>query len=372
MRLTFTIYSLEAGGAQRVATLLANAFAERGHDVTILTFTGGEPPFYPLDARIAHRHLGPSGARAGAAQKLWANVRRVARLRAALRRSAADTIVSFIDQMNVVTSMASIGLGARVVVTERVDPAMAPISATWKRLRDWSYRLADAIVMQTAQAAGSLPEAARRRSVVIPNPVRAPAPRPDRPPHADRRLIVGIGRLVPQKGFPVLVQSFARLQQEFPAWDLAILGEGPERGALESLIAREGLAGRVRLPGIIADVGEYLSIADLFVLPSLFEGFPNALCEAMSWGLPVIASDCRSGPAEIVRDGVDGVLVPPGDAGALATAMRRLMADETQRARLGAAATQVATRYGLPEVVRAWEAVIGGDRPATEGRDARR
>lgn len=102
-----------------------------------------------------------------------------------------------------------------------------------------------------------------------------------------------------------------------------------------------------------------LAAADLFVLPSRYEGFPNALLEAMAMGLPVVAADCDSGPREIIRDGVDGILVPPEDPEALSRAMLMLIRDHELRRRLGGAAVSVRERFSLPAVVRSWEEVLG-------------
>lgn len=357
MRLTLVINSLAAGGAERVLSVLANAWAARGHDVTLITYDDGRRAFYELDKDVRRQPLGLAGASTGFLSAVGNNLRRIRRLRAELRRGAPDCVVSFVDQVNVLTAIAAIGTGSRVVVCERVDPAMAPISPTWRTLRNRTYRLADVVVVQTRAAIASLPASGRARAVIIPNPVRAPgAVRSTRT--RLRRLVLGIGRLVPQKGFDLLLAAFARLQGRFSDWDLVILGEGPLQAELAATVAREGLSDRVRLAGLTSTVDEYLAQADVFVLPSRFEGFPNALCEAMSWGVASIAADCPSGPREIVQDGVDGVLVPPEDVPALTAALARLMSSDAERTRLGARAREVSHRYNLDAVLAAWDIAI--------------
>jgi glycosyltransferase involved in cell wall biosynthesis len=167
-----------------------------------------------------------------------------------------------------------------------------------------------------------------------------------------------MGRLTPQKGFDVLLQAFALCQPETLHWSLIILGEGEERGRLEALAARLGITSAVRLPGYVRDASRVLREGDLFVLPSRYEGFPNALLEAMACGLPVISTDCPSGPAEIVRHGVDGLLIPPEDVDALSIAMRQLIATPDDRRRLGSRAVEVVERFSLTNVRRSWDELL--------------
>ena len=175
----------------------------------------------------------------------------------------------------------------------------------------------------------------------------------------DGTVAVAAGRLTSQKGFDLLIRAWARVARERPGWTLRIYGSGPERPALQALIAEHGLAEGVRLEGATKRIGSKLAEAALFVLSSRFEGFGMVIVEAMSKGLPVVSFDCPRGPSEIIDDGRDGVLVPDGDVDALAEALVGLTGDENRRRELGAAALQKAAAYDLPAIGARWEALLG-------------
>jgi glycosyltransferase involved in cell wall biosynthesis len=138
-------------------------------------------------------------------------------------------------------------------------------------------------------------------------------------------------------------------------WGLVILGEGPERAALESCVRALGLERRVLLPGQAGNMHDWYKRASLFVLSSLFEGFPVVLLEAMAAGVPVVSFDCAAGPREIIRHGVDGVLVPVGDETALAKSMRALMNDARLRAEMAGHAIAVRERFSEERVLALWD-----------------
>ena len=359
MKLVLVIPSITAGGAERVMSILANYWADQNWAITLLTLDDGSaPPFFPLDSRIVQRplHLFADSRHPFAA--IANNLKRLIVLRRAIAREAPDAVISFLDTTNVLTLLASRGLGIPIVVSERVDLSSQPIKWAWDRLRRWAYGYAARIVILTERAREALPPSLQARCRVIPNPVLPPA-EPREP--ATSKLtpqILAMGRLSAQKGFDVLLDAFASVRPGFPDWRLVIVGEGSLRQALETRSAEPDLAGSVSLPGQTGTPANAFRQSDLFVLSSRFEGFPNALCEAMAAGLPVIASDCPTGPREIIQDGKNGLLVPTDNVAALAEAMARLMADSRLRNTLGREARDITQRYGLTAIASLWEAVL--------------
>jgi len=178
--------------------------------------------------------------------------------------------------------------------------------------------------------------------------------------------LIAVGRLADEKSFDKLLRAFASIAGRKSEWGLTILGEGDKRQELENLRAELGLEGRVHFPGRVSNPFIWLRRADLFVMSSRFEGLPCALCEAMGCGLPAISFDCDSGPRDIIRDGVDGLLVPPRDVPALSRAMDRLMSDDDERARFAARAPEVMDRYNLKSIMLRWDKLFERVRPARE------
>src|SRR5262249_10818534 len=156
------------------------------------------------------------------------------------------------------------------------------------------------------------------------------------------------------KGFDVLIDAFARVSGAHPEWTLVIAGAGTLDSALKRRARESCAAGRIEFVGLLANPERFLASSEVFVLASRYEGFPNALVEAMACGCAVVATDCQSGPSEIVTAGRDGLLVPVDDSCALAGALDTLMSDESRRSALADAAAASARRFRTCDIAQLW------------------
>lgn len=353
--IVFVLSGLTAGGAERVISLLANHWVEQGRRVTVVAFDSpSSEPYFTTDPRVTVHQL---GIKTGQNRKTLAalNVKkRIGALRAILRETSPDLIVSFLTKVNVVTLIAARGLGIPIIVSERNNPKRQGFGRIWTSLRDLLYPQASRLVVMTKTALGSYPRFGSLKAEVIPNPVVIPAAH--KMSHTGRR-IVATGRLVEQKGFDLLLSAFAKIANEFPDWTLVIRGEGPLRKTLEEQRHELGLDGRVSMPGVTVRPGEWVEEADVFVFSSRYEGWGNVLTEAMAGGVPVISFDCPFGPREQITDNENGLLVPSEDVDALANAMRRMLSDAHLRERLGNAGRISSQRFSVEAVMEIWDRV---------------
>ncbi|HUK09107.1 MAG TPA: glycosyltransferase family 4 protein [Stellaceae bacterium] len=361
MRIISVIHGLWGGGAERALCTLAGGWAEAGHEVTILTFEHVGGPSYALHPAVQVRCLGLAKVSRHLPEALSQNYRRLRVLRRAIRESDPAIVVSFMERTNVLTLLATRGLGRAVVVSEQTDPLLYDIGRLWAWVRRVCYPFADVLVCPTARTLARFQAMTRVRGVVIPNPIVIPSRAGQTSEkNSERRTLIAMGRLVHQKGFDLLLEAFARIALRHPDWSLTIIGKGPLQRKLQEQSAALDLGARVHFVGELTDPFPMLRAADLFVLSSRFEGFGMALAEAMACGLPVVSFDCPEGPRDIIHDGVDGILVPTEDINALATALGRLMNDPRERARLGTEAATLLTRFGPEPVLSIWQDMFDG------------
>jgi GalNAc-alpha-(1->4)-GalNAc-alpha-(1->3)-diNAcBac-PP-undecaprenol alpha-1,4-N-acetyl-D-galactosaminyltransferase len=354
-RITLVISSLTRGGAERVAVDLCSFLAKSGRDVSVLTLNGDDADGYDLPACVHRARIEIRREAKSKIQSVRFTIRHLMEMRRAILALKPDVVLSLIEQTNVRTIGSLVGTGVPVIVSERTHPGYHAIPRLWAFLRRVSYRYASAVVVQSVDIADwfrkSVPT---RRLVTIPNAVRSPTFLREDRGRVNERIVLGIGRLAKQKGFDLLLRAFSNARLADDGWRVVVLGEGDQREALSKLSEDLGISKSFEMPGQAKNIPDWMSRASIFVLPSRYEGFPNALLEAMQLGTACVSFDCPSGPGDLIRHGSNGLLVAPGDVDALSKALRELALDEPLRDRLAREATKVATTFSTDRIYGLW------------------
>ncbi|GLW06394.1 hypothetical protein Misp01_15240 [Microtetraspora sp. NBRC 13810] len=376
MRLRYLLlHAYGMGGTIRTVINQANAMAEAGHDVEVVSVVRRrDRPQFALDPRVALSALVDQrdGVRP---PSLGARVVRKLRGRAVpAGEFAVDYFTPQVERA-VISYLASLSGG--VVITTR--PGLNLLSAKYTRrgvvkvaqehmnlathrkdvrealLRH--YGAFDAVVVLTEtdrkEYEQVLPGVRVER---IPNAVHTVDQRRS---EQNNKVVIAAGRLVAQKGFDMLMPAFAEVVRRHPDWQLRVYGTGPKKDRLRKQIEKLRLYNNVFLMGRTEHFDEELAKASLFVLSSRFEGLPMVMIEAMSHALPIVSFDCPTGPADVLTSGVEGVLVPPGDSEALGRALADLIGDREGRLRMGAAAVRTVQAYSPASVMPQWESLYG-------------
>lgn len=349
MNILFVVSALHGGGAERVLVTLANRYAEQGDEVTIL-MTAGNEIVYPLHPGVQAVSIGQPSHGSPVVQG-----KRLLQMRRYFKAHRDSKIVSFSTTINLFTILASMGLPNRVVVSERNDPNRCGYPA----IRNFIYSFGKGFVFQTEDARECFPEAIRKKSVVIPNPIRKELPEP----YAGIRekKIAAAGRLEPQKNHMLLLEAFAGFHKKNPEYELHIFGEGRLAQELEAKAVELGIGGAVFFEGFRNDVLEIIRTYGMYVLSSDYEGISNSLMEAMALGLPCISTDCPiGGSAMCIENGRNGLLVPTGDKVALRGAMEAIAAKQTLAAEIGKNAVKVRATFAEEKIAEQWHDYIGG------------
>ena len=363
MRIALVLSSLSCGGAERAVILTAEGLLNRGHKVSLITIAGTEKDFFKVPDGVHRIALNVAKDSPTLIHALWNNQYRFRVLRQAICSLQPDVVISHMYRSNILTLLSLLKTKYPVIVTEQIDPKMSPAQGWWGKLRRPVYPLAAKVVSVSQGVDESFEWLPRGKRTVIYNPLQ---PINDEkgtislPKGVDpnKKWVIAMGRLHYQKNFELLLSAFHKLVDKHPDWQLLIFGEGELRPKLEELVENLGLTNQVFLPGVTNNPISILKRSELFVLSSRFEGLPLVLLEALACGLPIVSTDCPSGPREIIQDGIDGVLVKSEDFSALATAMDRLMSNEGERRRLAERASEASSRFSLNAIAEKWEVLL--------------
>lgn len=350
-KIALVVYSLGMGGAEKVVSDLSFQFAKQ-HDVTLILFDGSRI-YYPYAGELIDIQC-PS--RRGLVARFFNFLERANQLRQIFRIRQFDTIISVMEHANFPSILAS----RQTIAANHCNPEQNFSRFDWWFAR-WLYPKAKRVVTVSQEGKRIFQQHLGLQNIdCLYNPIHLARIRElaqECPAIAvEGRYLVAAGRLSPEKNFSGLLEAYAHSQARRD-FKLLILGEGKQRPLLEQQIKDLGLGAQVSLPGFMRNPHPYIANAHCLVLSSLHEGFPVILIEALGLGCPVIATDCETGPREIIRPGENGLLVPPADTPALSAALDQLCLDEGLHSRLQRNAVGSVASLDIEQVAEQWLAI---------------
>lgn len=359
-KLFFVINNLKGGGAERVISILANEFDRKGFEVFMVCLNKAEPAF-KISPSIKLINLLASRGKENILNRIKYGALIYFRLLALLAREKPYCVISFMTAANLWTGLACSLTNISFVVSERTIPDRTINSFNYflRKLSFRVYRNSKAIVVPAKGIADCIVANRSYKHLnnfrVIRNPINTfPEPSGDRV--NKRGFILGVGRLEYIKGFDLLIDAYSRIAAK--NIDLIIVGDGNELLNLKDQIEKLGLTDRVKLPGAKNDLQDYYQQAEIFVLPSRNEGYPNALIEAMSFGCPCIAVDCEFGPSEIIENRINGILVKKNNPAELSSALNELLANGILREKVSENAALIKQTNSMTNISNNWRDLI--------------
>lgn len=354
-KVMFHLNSLGKGGAERVVSLLANEFVKNGIEVIIATEWYSDEE-YGINEKVSRIHVGLSEADEAASRisKQWIRIRN---LRSAVRKENPDVLISFCVKANYRAMMATTGTGIPVIVSVRNDPKIDYVGKVNSLMNKLFMNRASGCVFQTQEAKEFFDDVLQKKSKIICNPVN------EKYLYAERKepgkKIVCVGRLVAQKNQMLLVNAFEQILETYQDYDLYLYGDSSDDECKEELLeyvnSSELLGEHVHFMGLSSTLEKDMADAAMFVLPSNYEGMPNALMEAMALSLPVISTDCPCGGSRYwIEPGVTGQLVPVKDIGAMYRAMEYYIANPEKAEKMGQKARERLREATLDKVYKQW------------------
>ncbi|MFK7734580.1 MAG: glycosyltransferase [Pirellulaceae bacterium] len=363
--LALTVHALHGGGAERLMSELAARWSV-DHNVHLITWASVESDTYQVPEAVQRHGLGLMRPSSNPLMGILANWQRVRALRRCLKNIEPSFLLSFCDQMNILSLQASQGLGLPRWISEHSNPARQNLGPLWEAWRKRTYPKCDGCIVLSQSIAdwmsGIVPsEKLKIIPPSIPDPVNATAVKADIVSSAQqfdlghRKRILFVGRLSPEKRVDLLIDAWKRIAGKLPEWSLEIVGAGDCQDALRSSVQDSD---RVHFHGWSENPQTHYARASIFALSSDYEGFPLAMLEAMSFGLPCAATDCAGALSNLASRCQCLLLSPVGDAGGLSANLLRLAEDEERRPKLDSEAQQLAKEFHWSNIGKLWDSIL--------------
>ncbi len=351
MKITFLVAHLLSGGAERTVVYLSNYLAHNGYDVTVLSLT--DDIFYQPGPNVTVHSLRLNEKPTSAMMRIQMALKRYKLVADFLKTHPADIVFCMLPDMAKYVLSLKRKLGFQMITSERINPESVK-NKNVLHYKKKIYKKSDGIVFQTQRAMDFYEKDIRKKGIVIHNAVGNPYVY-EAPETTKRKpKISAMGRLTGQKDYETLIRAFQPIAEKYPAYTLEIYGTGPDENKLKTLTKELGLESQVHFCGVHKDA--ILKVADsaCYVMSSKYEGMPNALMEAMAVGLPCISTDCPNGPAELIENGENGLLVPVGDVAALTDAMFIMIERKTFAEQCGQNAKRILETHSIEKNAKAY------------------
>ena len=342
---------LDYGGAGKIIKFVVNHLVNNGWAITIYSLYQKERP-QTLDNRI--KYVGKDGVNEKRYRFLHWRLDELLQIRMTVKRENPDIVCSFVSDCVFMSRLASLGLRTfKFVGAERGDPYTLP--SKWIKPLTWAYRHCDYCIFQLQKQGLFFGKDIMSKSFVIPNPY-IPLNEVSTTCSERKKTIVSAGRFEYQKGYDVLIKAFAKVYNNYPDYKLIIFGSGPLLDEYKELAKSLGISDYVEYPGYVNNVAEAVKSEGIFVLPSRFEGIPNALIEALSTGIPTISADCTPGGPDFLTDhGKRGILVKVDDVEETAEAIIYMIENPLKAVDYGKKGQDVIRELEPSRIAKQWE-----------------
>lgn len=351
MKLAFFISSLSGGGAEKMLTTIANTLANNGNDVHVISLEK-RPQFYSLNGNVTLHAVSNRKH-----NKLMEQIKDYQFIKKCMKSIHADVNISFLTRCNLLLLLSGFLSKEKIIVCDRNNPLREHSKFVFS-ISNLLYKRANGVVVQTNQIKSFYWKSLQKKIFVQENPIdiQSLEKQLDGSISNKENVVISIGRLEPQKDFETLIRAFAHVSPEFNDWKLKIFGVGEKKDYLQKYIDERQMTDKVVLCGHTKKPFLELRKSKIFVLSTHYEGFPNALCEAMAAGLQCISSDCVSGPRELIENGVNGWLFEIGNDVQLATILKSCMSSNDTKH--GTKAKESVKRLYLEKNITGWENII--------------
>ncbi|WEK71724.1 MAG: glycosyltransferase family 4 protein [Candidatus Chryseobacterium colombiense] len=355
-KIAFLLPSLGAGGAERVGVLLANKFSDK-FNVFLIAFTKAKA-IYKVNDNVQLIYLQDTFSHSVSFfQAIRNNFFLLKKVVKIIRLNKIDILIGFTTNVNIITVLCAYFLRIPNIISERNNPKVYVPNFFWRNLRNLTYHLTDGLVVQTEFINDFYKNIISNRKIItIPNPIDESVSSSRLVYKERENIILTVGRLDSNKNQKMLIEAFANLNVD--GWKLVIVGDGILKDEYVELVISLGIDHRVDFVGNVQNVWDYYNQAKIFAFTSNSEGFPNALLEAMSFGLPCISTDCPSGPSEIILNDENGYLIEMGNIEQLEDRLSILMHNPDICDQFSKKAMASTKKFSMAEVKKLWEVQI--------------